>query len=153
VLETLIEEIHLETGALICHARAWEMASVPKPEGAPAYDGHGGSSETSVMLVIRPEDVDRGEFIDSAPDLDLTRFGSVFPSPSGPLGQGPVTFPLSMGEMVEAGHHGDPSFASKERGEALLAAKAEALAEFLQALKDGRLHWRGIGEKFGKERQ
>jgi creatinine amidohydrolase len=153
VLETLIEEIHLETGAVICHARAWELASVPKPEGAPTYDGHGGSSETSVLMVLCPDDVDAASFVDSAPDVDLTRFGSVFPSPSGPLGQGPVTFPLSMGEMVEAGHHGDPSFASKERGEALLTVKAAALVELLQALKEGRLRWRGIGERSGKERE
>jgi creatinine amidohydrolase len=149
VLDTLIEEIHLETDALICHARAWEMASLPKPEGTPDYDGHGGSSETSVMLALCPEDVDRTQFVDSAPDVDLTRFGSVFPSPSGKLDRGPVTFPLTMGEMVKAGHHGDPKFASKERGEALLTVKAKALAERLQALKEGRLHWRGIGP--GKE--
>jgi creatinine amidohydrolase len=153
ILDALVEEVHLETGALICHARAWEMATLPKPEGTPDYDGHGGSSETSVMLALCPEDVDRTKFVDSAPDIDLTRFGSVFPSPSGKLDRGPVTFPLSMGEMVEAGHHGDPSFASRERGEGLLAVKAEALVELLQALKEGRLHWRGMGEKPGKERR
>lgn len=151
ILETLIEDIHLETGALICHARAWELASVPKPGGVPSYDGHGGSSETSVMLVLCPDDVDTASFADSAPDVDLTRFGSVFPSPSASLGRGPVTFSLSMGEMVEAGHHGDPSYASKDRGEALLAAKAEALTELLKALKDGRLRWRGMRKGPGKE--
>ena len=61
ILDILIEEIHLETSALICHVRAWELASVSKPEGTPAYDGHGGSSETSVMLVLCPEDVDESK--------------------------------------------------------------------------------------------
>jgi creatinine amidohydrolase len=125
------------------------MASLPKPEGTPDYDGHGGSSETSVMLALCPEDVDRTKFVDSAPDVDLTRFGSVFPSPSGKLEGGPVTFSLSMGEMVEAGHHGNPSFATKDRGEALLAVKAKALAELLQTLKEGRVHGRGM--RPGKE--
>jgi creatinine amidohydrolase len=143
ILDTLIEEVHLETGALICHARAWELASLPKPADIPPYDGHGGSSETSVMLVICPEDVDREKFIDSAPQVELTRFGSVFPSPSGPLDKGPITFPLSMGEMVEAGHHGVPSRASRDRGEDLLRVKAEALAEFLESLKLGAIRWRG----------
>lgn len=142
ILDVLIEDLHLETAALICHARAWEMATVAKPEGTPDYDGHGGSSETSVMLVLCPDDVDRDRFVDSAPQIDLSRHGSVFPSPSARYSRGAVSFPLTMSEMVEAGHHGDPSHASTERGEALLAAKAAALAEFLQALKDGQVHWR-----------
>jgi len=141
-LDDLIEEVHLETGALICHARAWELGTVPKPQGTPAYDGHGGSSETSVMLALCPDDVDRSKFKDSEPEIDLTRFGSVFPSPSGLYSRGPIVFPLSMGEMVKSGHHGDPGRGSRERGEALLKVKAEALAEFLAALKQGKIRWR-----------
>ncbi len=142
ILDTLIEEVHLETGTLICHARAWELATLPKPEGTPDHDGHGGSSETSVMLALCPQDVDRTKFVDSAPEIDLTRFGAVFPSPSGMLARGPITFPLSMGEMVEAGHHGDPARGSSERGEALIRVKTEALVEFLLALKQGKVRWR-----------
>jgi creatinine amidohydrolase/Fe(II)-dependent formamide hydrolase-like protein len=127
---------------MICHVRAWEMASVPKPEETPAYDGHGGSSETSVMMVLTPDDVDKDQFIDSAPEIELTQYGSVFPSPSGIYSKGPVVFPLSMGEMVEHGFHGDPSFGSLERGEALLKVKVEALAEFLRAYKNGQIQWR-----------
>ena len=78
----------------------------------------------------------------SAPEIDLTPMGSVFPSPSGKYSKGPIVFPLSMGEMVEAGHHGDPAKGSAERGEALMAVKAEALAEFLVALKEGKIYWR-----------
>jgi creatinine amidohydrolase len=143
ILELLIEEIHMETEAIICHVRAWELATLPKPAGTPAYDGHGGSSETSVMLALTPEDVDRTQFVDSAPAIDLTPYGAVFPSPSGRYSGGPATFPLSMGEMVARGHHGDPSFGSAERGEALLRVKVEALVEFLQLLKAGRVSWRG----------
>ena len=142
ILDLLIEEIHLETDAIICRARAWELAAVPKPEGTPEYDGHGGSSETSVMMVVCPEDVDESRFVDSAPEIELTKYGSVFPSPSGIYSSGPITFPLSMGEMVEHGHHGDPHWASRERGEALLRVKVEALVEFLNALKEGELSWR-----------
>ena len=142
ILDVLIEDLHLETKALVCHARAWELATLPKPEGTPDYDGHGGSSETSVMLALWPEDVDRSRFVDSAPEIDLTPMGSVFPSPSGKYSKGPIVFPLSMGEMVAAGHHGDPAKGSAERGAGLLAVKAEALAEFLVALKEGKIHWR-----------
>lgn len=142
ILDLLIEEIHLETQALICHVRAWELASVPKPENTPDYDGHGGSSETSVMMVLTPEDVDSDQFIDSSPDIDITEMGAVFPSPSGAYSKGPIVFPLSMGEMVEHGHHGDPAYGSVERGEALLEVKVKALVDFLQAFKDDQIKWR-----------
>jgi creatinine amidohydrolase len=144
ILDLLIEKIHLETKAVICHVRAWELATVPKPDGVPDYDGHGGSSETAVMRVLAPDDVDEASFDDSAPELDLTDYGSVFPSPSGKYAKGPAVFPLSMGEMVEAGHHGDPQWGTVERGEALLGVKVNALVEFLQALKAGSYKWRGI---------
>ncbi|MGD8849996.1 MAG: creatininase family protein [Anaerolineales bacterium] len=146
ILDLLVEEVHLETKALICHVRAWELASVPKPENTPDYDGHGGSSETSVMMVLTPDDVDEGQFVDSAPDIALTEHGSVFPSPSGVYSKGAVVFPLSMGEMVEHGHHGDPAFGSIERGEALLNVKVNALVDFLKALKDDQINWRHQGK-------
>ena len=144
ILDLLIEEIHLKTEVLICHVRAWELATVPKPDGVPDYDGHGGSSETAVMRVLSPEDVDEEQFTNSAPNIDLTEYGSVFPSPSGKYSKGPAVFPLSMGEMVGDGHHGDPRWGTEERGEALLDVKVEALAEFLQALKEGNYSWRGM---------
>jgi creatinine amidohydrolase len=143
LLDLLVEELHLERGVLACHVRAWELATVPKPSGTPGYDGHGGSSETAAMMVLSPEDVDAARFADSAPELELTRFGSVFPGPSGKYSSGPITFPLSMGEMVALGHHGDPGYASVERGEALLRVKVEALVEFLKVLKVGGIKWRG----------
>jgi creatinine amidohydrolase len=144
ILDLLIEEIHLETEALICHVRAWELATVPKPEGVPDYDGHGGSSETAVMRFLTPEDVDEPAFVDSAPEIEITEYGSVFPSPSGMYSKGPAVFPLSMGEMVEHGHHGDPEWGSPERGEALMHVKVEALIDFLGAVKDGKVRWRGL---------
>ena len=142
ILDLLIEEIHLETRVVICHVRAWELATIPKPEGVPDYDGHGGSSETAVMRVLTPDDVDETSFIDSPPEFELTGHGSVFPSPSGRYSKGPAVFPLSMGEMVEHGHHGDPNWGSKERGENLLRVKIEALVEFLTAIKKEDYHWR-----------
>ena len=142
ILDLLIEEVHFETKAIICHVRAWELASVPKPVSTPDYDGHGGSSETSVMMVLTPDDVDESQFVDSAPDISLTEQGSVFPSPSGAYSKGPIVFPLSMGEMVEHGHHGDPAYGSVERGEELLEVKVDALVEFLRVFKDDQINWR-----------
>lgn len=142
ILDLVIEDIHLETSAMICHVRVWELASVSKPEGTPKYDGHGGSSETSVMMVLCPDDVDEANFVDSPPEITLTKYGSVFPSPSGEYSKGPVVFPLTMSEMVEHGHHGDPTWGSKERGEALMRVKVEALVDFLVEMKAGKIKWR-----------
>lgn len=142
ILDILAEDIHLTTGALACHVRAWDMATVPKAEGIPAYDGHGGSSETSAMMYLCPEDVHEDQFADSKPEIDLTRHGAVFPGPSSLFSKGAVNIPLWMGEMVERGHHGDPSRGSRDRGEALIKVKANALAEFLRVLKLGLIRYR-----------
>jgi creatinine amidohydrolase len=145
ILDILVEDLHLETGVLACHVRAWDMATVPKPEGVRPYDGHGGSSETSVMMYLCPQDVHEDEFADSSPEIDLTRYGAVFPGPSSLYSKGPVNIALRMGEMVERGHHGDPTWGDRDRGEALITAKANALAEFLGALKDNRIRYRSGG--------
>lgn len=137
VLDVLIEDIMLEHRIKAFHVRSWELATLPKPANTPPYDGHGGSSETSAMLYLCPDDVNAGEFCDSKPEIELTRFGSVFPSPSGLYSKGPAVYPLMMGEMVEKGHHGDPGFGSAERGKGLLEVKTDALVEFLNAIKAG----------------
>jgi creatinine amidohydrolase len=139
ILDLAAEDLHLDSGALVCHIRCWDLATLPKPEGVPPYDGHAGSSEISAMLRLCRADVHLDQFSDSKPQIEPTRFGSVFPGPSNMLSRGPVTIPLSMSEMVECGHHGDPRWASAERGEALLQVKAEALSDFLLALKSGQI--------------
>jgi creatinine amidohydrolase/Fe(II)-dependent formamide hydrolase-like protein len=50
---------------------------------------------------------------------------------------------MMMGELVEAGHLGDPRLASSERGKALIDAKANALAQFIDLLKKDSVYWRG----------
>ncbi len=139
ILDVVVEDLHLETGVLATHVRAWELGSIPKPEGVPPYDGHGGLSETSAMMYLVPDDVAGDKFVDSKPVVDLTQFGSVFPSPGGKLSKGPAVFSLTMGEMVELGHHGDPKFSTAERGKALIEVKAKGLTEFLLALKQNQI--------------
>ena len=142
VLDILIEDMMLETGKKVLHVRAWDLASVPKPPETPAYDGHGGLSETSAMLYLVPDSIDRTMMADCAPEAELTKYGSVFPTPSSKYSKGPVIFPMMMGELSKNGHHGDPRLASTERGEALINAKANALTDFIQKLKDGEVKWR-----------
>lgn len=142
ISDLVIEDIHLETGVLATHVRVWELATIPKPAEVPPYDGHGGTSETSAMMYLTPEDVALDRFVDSKPEVDLTGLGSVFPSPGGKLSNGPVVFSLMMGDMVENGHHGDPKWASADRGKALLEVKAKAFVEFLSALKQDQIKLR-----------
>ncbi len=47
-----------------------------------------------------PGGCDTHRFSDSKPEIELTRYGSVFPSPSGLYSKGPANYPLMMGEMV-----------------------------------------------------
>jgi creatinine amidohydrolase len=142
ILDILAEEIHMEMGILICRISAWGLATGPAPEAVPDYDGHGGSSETSVMLHLCPDDVDVDKFVDSKPELELTEYGTPYPAPSSLYRKGPVKIPLLMGEMSEHSHHGDPNLASSERGAALLDAKIKALVEFLNALKGDEIRFR-----------
>ena len=151
ILDVLIEDIMLETGVKVAHIKCWDLATLPKPEGVPPYDGHGGSSETSVMMYLYPADVDMSRFTDAKPEIELTRFGSIFPEPSSLYSKGPARFPMMMGEMTELGHHGDPGFASPERGQALIEVKANALVEFLEAIKAGELQARNPESTKSKE--
>jgi len=147
ILDVLIEDIMLEWGVKTFHVRSWELATLPKPKDVPAYDGHGGSSETSVMMYLCPNDVNEDRIVDSKPDVELTQFGAVFPEPSALYSKGPAKYPLMMSEMVSAGHHGDPGFGSPERGEALIEIKVSALVQFITELKNGRIQVREKREK------
>lgn len=152
-LDILIEDIMLETGHKSLHVRAWDLASIPKPVETPQYDGHGGLSETSAMLYLVPDCVDKEAMVDCKPEADLSRFGSVFPAPSSLYSKGPIIFPMMMGELAKEGHHGDPRLATAERGEALIDVKAKALAEFLLQYKSGEIRWRIDGGNHGISRE
>ncbi len=142
ILDLLAEDLHLEAGVLACHIQCWDLATLPKPETIPPYDGHGGYSETSAMMYLCPDDVDESKFVDSKPEMELTKHGSGFPAPSSLYSKGAAKIALSMGEMVEHGHHGNPRFASKEKGQALIEVKTKALIEFLLALKNNEISYR-----------
>lgn len=139
IMDILIEDIMLEHGVKVPHVHCWELATLPKPEGTPPYDGHGGSSETSVMMYLCSSDVIEDRFVDSKPELELTKYGSIFPSPSGLFSKGSANFPMMMGEMVKLGHHGDPHFGSAARGKDLIAVKVSALVEFINSLRAGEI--------------
>jgi creatinine amidohydrolase len=95
-------------------------------EAGPHGWGHAGEMETSMMLVIRPDLVkaDRG-------GLDGTH-------PESAYGDQVSQF-LRIDEMTERGVYGDPSFGTKEKGELMLDAAADALAEVVGDIQGGRL--------------
>lgn len=132
------EEIKYETGVFICHVKCWELAEVPAPPGVPEYDGHAGSQETSLMLYLRPEDVDVTKYVDSPPKVGLTKYGCVWSPQYWPY-TSPVAIMLDAKECVEYGHFGNPKFASKERGQKVIEAWSKALAEFLKAVKEDKI--------------
>ncbi len=142
ILDLLAEEIHLEKDVLACHILAWDMATLPKPDTIPYYDGHGGYNETSIMMYLCPDDVDKSKFIDSKPEVELSKFGAGFPGIGSYYSKGAAKIALSLGEWVEHGHHGDPSYADRERGRDLIGVKTDALVDFLLALKNNKIKYR-----------
>jgi creatinine amidohydrolase len=138
-LNQAAEDIKYETGAFTCTVKCWELAQVPAPPGTPEYDGHAGSQETSLMLYLRPEDVDASKYVDSPPKVQLTKYGCVWPPQYGAYDTSPVAIMLDAKECVEYGHFGNPKFASKERGQKVIEGWSKALAEFLKALKDDKI--------------
>lgn len=137
-LTIALEEVHYETGALAALVKAWQLATIPPPEGAPSFEGHAGRQETELMLALQPEDVDREAFVFSAPTVQLGDLGSVTPAQYHPM-DSPVNFLVTAWESSEYGHYGDPSMATAERGHTVLDAWADGLAGLLRGIKSGEI--------------
>ncbi|MEE2657270.1 MAG: creatininase family protein [Candidatus Latescibacterota bacterium] len=95
-------------------------------EAGPHGWGHAGEMETSMMLVIRPDLVKA-----DLPHRDGTH-------PESQYGERVSQF-LRMDEMTELGIYGDPKFGSSEKGERMLEAIADSLAEVILDIQGGRL--------------
>jgi len=139
-LNVAAEDIKYETGVFICTVKCWDLPGAPSPPpGTPEYDGHAGSQETSLMLYLRPEDVDVTKYVDSPPKVQLTKYGCVWSPQYGPYDTAPIAIMLDATECVDYGHFGNPKFGSKERGQKVIEAWSKSLAEFLKALKEGKI--------------
>jgi creatinine amidohydrolase len=88
--------------------------------------GHGGPVETSVMLAIAPELVREDRYPEAAEGA-----GDAF----GEFVAG-ANLAYDFDEFSESGNLQDPTPASAEEGERLLAASAEACAELLEAVAE-----------------
>ncbi len=125
LLNVACRELRLETGLLtfLIHP------SVPPAYGGtgnPAEHGmglHGGIGETSLMLHLRPEQVDMSKAVRNLPDWMLentyARFG------------GPVQFGWTTADFGPDGHVGDPTLATAEEGARLFAQTVDLLGDQL----------------------
>lgn len=85
---------------------------------------HGGLDETSVMLHLRPDDVDMSKAIRNVPEWmterDHVKFG------------GSVQFGWLSNDFGDHGHIGDPTGASAERGKRLFDESVDFIADQLR---------------------
>ena len=90
---------------------------------------YAGEMETAVSLVIQPENVQLDEAVKELPGIPLSsKWWSIYPPPTRRLIHLPRKFP-KMGQ--NAGVMGDPTVATKESGEKIIAAAVDDLAELL----------------------
>ncbi len=125
LLNVACRELRLQTGLLTFLVHP----SVPPAYGGtgnPAEHGmglHGGIGETSLMLHLRPEQVDMSKAVRNLPDWMLdnehARFG------------GPVQFGWTTADFGPDGHVGDPTLATAEEGAELFARTVELLGDQL----------------------
>ena len=95
-------------------------------EAGPHGWGHAGEMETSMMMVIRP-DLVKGE----VPARDGWH-------PESAHGEQVEQF-LRIDEMTKQGVYGDPTYGTAAKGERMLEAAAESLAEVVRDIQSGRL--------------
>ncbi len=95
-------------------------------EAGPRGSGHGGETETSMMMAIRPELVKTDR---------LQRDGR---RPESEFGSRVMQF-RRLDEVTERGIMGDPTIATAEKGERMIQAMVDALAEVVGDIQSGRL--------------
>jgi creatinine amidohydrolase len=134
MLSRVSEKLRDETGALLTVIHLWGLLGQlsPKLRTAPGVNGgHGGDPVTSVMLYLKPELVDmtQAKWIPLKTPLEgMTPIGHSTQK----FKNANITIPLLGEEISEIGVYGDPTKASKERGEKLFATLIDYLVEFIQ---------------------
>jgi creatinine amidohydrolase len=121
-LRVVVDELSHELGAALATATYWEPAAGAIARILEQQPGvqHACEAETSMVLALRPELVDESRFAEAkfseAPYLVSQRGGHVWRPFAGRTPTGVI---------------GDPTAASAEKGERLLDAAADAIAELL----------------------
>lgn len=125
-LRVVVDELSMELGAAMATATYWEPAAGRMARILEQQPGvqHACEAETSMVLALRPELVDAARFAEAR-----------FAEPAHAVTQRGGHVWRSFAERTPTGVIGDPTVASAEKGERLLDAAAEAIAELL--LDDG----------------
>jgi creatinine amidohydrolase len=112
----------------------------PLVEGAFPAVGHACEFETSLILALRPELVNREAIVDDGigPDSPLLRADL--------LSGGPTVRSVAFDRFTKSGVFGKPSLATAEKGKAILEIVVPTIKELLEA------HWPGAPGLPGSER-
>lgn len=128
LLGSAVQQLRFQHGVRAAVASYWNfvLPEIAKwRRSGPGGIDHACEMETALMLTARPELV----------HTEHVRDGTWFPKSdflSGDLAIGaPVAVPFAFSELTEEGVLGDPTQATNERGEELLAAVADRLAAFI----------------------
>lgn len=120
-----LEEVaHALTRSATCQTAAFTWFD--SLEGPPEPMGHGGALETAALLAIDPSLVDEGQ-LEAAATAASDRWGAWV---------GGTNLAVDTDEFAPNGVVGDPTAATAELGETVLAEAAEHLAEVASTLAD-----------------
>lgn len=131
MLRSAVLDLYFSHGVRAVAANYWDLALGDIGawrESGPGGINHACEMETSLMMAVHPELVGP----EPAPDHI---FDPQMPCVSGDLLRAaPVTAAFSFTELTESGHLGEPSRASRQRGEELLGRITERVGDFLVQL-------------------
>jgi creatinine amidohydrolase len=119
-LRVVVEELSADGGLVLATATYWQLAAEPIRAILERQSGvrHACEAETSMLLALRPELVDRGRFAEAKAAEDEAGVPGAYRWRSFPA-------------RSASGTIGDPTAASAEKGERLLEAASAALADLL----------------------
>ncbi len=133
ILKQVSEKLRLKTGTLFAILHVWKLVSQVEP-GVAKLNGHGGDLITSVILALAPNLVDMNEAIDTKPKQISESITTKYPF-TFKYGPGEVLIPLFVDEISELGIWGNPTTATKEKGNKLLKTTVDYLINFIEEFK------------------
>lgn len=140
-LSELSGELREQTGALFAVLHIWGLINQISPSIHPVPNvkgAHGGEPVASVMLYLTPDLVDMKKAKWSSLKQPLEGMTSDSYSIH-EFKKLKVTIPLCTEEVTENGVMGDPTKATRERGEKLFRAVTDYLVEFVQNFKSMKI--------------
>lgn len=135
-MEIAARRITLETPA-ICASLTYISLAPQVFELLEGEDAHAGELETSLMLYLAPELVDVSKAVRdwSFPKSKFIRWGHEPGQEGFGIAGGSVQFMDWWSRMSKTGTLGDPTKATRDKGERIFGLYAEALAEFVREFR------------------